>query len=124
MLRTFPNLDKAKANVEEFAREILAKLAEEGGGRERENNEQTCCWRLSHDRARESFREPVGAAGLTTKRREKRNRSSKKQSRALRRRTLSEPSGTENAKGAATETPVSIRQAGTGNSHQGDGRNG
>jgi len=35
-----PNLDKAKANVEEFAREILAKLAEEGAGRERENNEQ------------------------------------------------------------------------------------
>jgi len=30
-----PNLDKAKTNVEEFAREILAKLAEEGGGREK-----------------------------------------------------------------------------------------
>jgi chromosome partitioning protein len=35
-----PNLDKAKANVEEFTREVLAKLAEEGGSRERENNEQ------------------------------------------------------------------------------------
>ena len=34
-----PNLDKAKANVEEFTREILAKLAEEGG-REREGNER------------------------------------------------------------------------------------
>ena len=34
-----PNLDKAKANVEEFAREILAKLAEEGS-REREGNER------------------------------------------------------------------------------------
>jgi chromosome partitioning protein len=31
-----PNLDKAKANVEEFAREILAKLADEQGGREKE----------------------------------------------------------------------------------------
>jgi chromosome partitioning protein len=36
-----PNLDKAKANVEEFAREILAKLAEEQGGRERENDQAT-----------------------------------------------------------------------------------
>ena len=35
-----PNLDKAKANVEELTREVLARLAEEGGGRERENNEQ------------------------------------------------------------------------------------
>jgi chromosome partitioning protein len=35
-----PNLDKAKANVEEFTREVLAKLAEEGGGREREGNER------------------------------------------------------------------------------------
>ena len=29
-----PNLDKAKTNVEQFARELLAKLAEEQGGRE------------------------------------------------------------------------------------------
>jgi len=34
-----PNLDKAKANVEEFAREALAKLTAEDGGREREANE-------------------------------------------------------------------------------------
>lgn len=33
------NLDKAKANVEEFAREILAKLAAEEGGREEDNNQ-------------------------------------------------------------------------------------
>jgi chromosome partitioning protein len=33
-----PNLDKAKANVDEFAREILARLmAEEGGGKEEED---------------------------------------------------------------------------------------
>jgi chromosome partitioning protein len=33
-----PNLDKAKTNVEEFAREILARLtAEEGGGKEHED---------------------------------------------------------------------------------------
>jgi len=36
-----PNLDKAKANVEDFAREILAKLAAEEGGREREDDEVT-----------------------------------------------------------------------------------
>jgi chromosome partitioning protein len=36
-----PNLDKAKANVEEFAREVLGKLAEEGGGREGEGNERS-----------------------------------------------------------------------------------
>lgn len=34
-----PNLDKAKANVEEFTREILAKLAAEEGGGEREDDE-------------------------------------------------------------------------------------
>jgi chromosome partitioning protein len=34
-----PNLDKAKANVDEFAREILLKLAAEEGGREKENDE-------------------------------------------------------------------------------------
>ena len=32
-----PNLDKAKANVDEFTREILSKLAVEVGGRERED---------------------------------------------------------------------------------------
>jgi chromosome partitioning protein len=36
-----PNLDKAKANVEEFALEILAKLTEEQGGRERESDQAT-----------------------------------------------------------------------------------
>jgi chromosome partitioning protein len=37
-----PNLDKAKTNVEEFAREILSKLAaEEEGGREEEDEEAT-----------------------------------------------------------------------------------
>ena len=34
-----PNLDKAKANVEEFTREVLAKLIAEEGGREREDDE-------------------------------------------------------------------------------------
>jgi chromosome partitioning protein len=36
-----PNLDKAKVNVEDLAREILAKLAAEEGGREREDDEVT-----------------------------------------------------------------------------------
>jgi chromosome partitioning protein len=36
-----PNLDKAKANVEDLAREILAKLAAEESGREREDDEVT-----------------------------------------------------------------------------------
>src|SRR5579863_8045080 len=34
-----PNLDKAKANVEDFAREILARLTAEKGGRDQEENE-------------------------------------------------------------------------------------
>jgi hypothetical protein len=34
-----PNLDKAKTNVDEFAREILAKLAGEQGDREEEGAE-------------------------------------------------------------------------------------
>ncbi len=34
-----PNLDKAKTNVEEFAREILARLTAEEGGRETEDDE-------------------------------------------------------------------------------------
>jgi hypothetical protein len=34
-----PNLDKAKANVEEFTREVLAQLIAGEGGREREDDE-------------------------------------------------------------------------------------
>jgi chromosome partitioning protein len=34
-----PNLDKAKANVEDFAREILARLVAEEGGRKEENED-------------------------------------------------------------------------------------